>query len=179
MKVLNGISIAVVVSLVPQALLGELAKALLPFWSGASTVIALTGLAASLLPVMIGVLVGIEFKMTPIQTAAVGIASFCGSGVATVNPEGGFFLKGTGLVINSGLTAAMAVGLLLFIGDKLKNYSILLLSTIVTLVAGSIGWVITFPIVKVFTLWLGDLVNGATTLQPVLMGVVLAVLLQS
>ncbi|MHC2548109.1 putative membrane protein [Corynebacterium hesseae] len=142
MKVLNGISIAVVVSLVPQALLGELAKALLPFWSGASTVIALTGLAASLLPVMIGVLVGIEFKMTPIQTAAVGIASFCGSGVATVNPEGGFFLKGTGLVINSGLTAAMAVGLLLFIGDKLKNYSILLLSTIVTLVAGSIGWVI-------------------------------------
>ena len=176
MKVLNGISIAVVVSLVPQALLGELAKALLPFWSGASTVIALTGLAASLLPVMIGVLVGIEFKMTPIQTAAVGIASFCGSGVATVNPEGGFFLKGTGLVINSGLTAAMAVGLLLFIGDRLKNYSILLLSTIVTLVAGSIGWVITFPIVTVFTLWLGDLVNGATTLQPVLMGVVLAVL---
>ena len=65
MKVLNGISIAVVVSLVPQALLGELAKALLPFWSGAATVMALTGLAASLLPVMIGVLIGIEFKMTP------------------------------------------------------------------------------------------------------------------
>lgn len=176
MKVLNGISIAVVVSLVPQALLGELAKALLPLWSGAATVIALTGLAASLLPVMIGVLVGIEFKMTPIQTAAVGIAAFCGSGVATVNPEGGFFLKGTGLVINSGLTAAIAVGLLLFIGDRLKNYSILLLSTIVTLVAGTIGWAVTFPIVKVFTLWLGNLVNGATTLQPVLMGVVLAVL---
>ncbi len=176
MKVLNGISIAVVVSLVPQALLGELAKALLPFWSGAATVMALTGLAASLLPVMIGVLIGIEFKMTPIQTAAVGIASFCGSGVATVNPEGGFFLKGTGLVINSGLTAAIAVGLLLFIGDKLKNYSILLLSTIVTLVAGTIGWVVTYPVVKVFTLWLGNLVNGATTLQPVLMGVVLAIL---
>ncbi|MTD91365.1 PTS sugar transporter subunit IIC [Corynebacterium hiratae] len=176
MKVLNGISIAVVVSLVPQALLGELAKALLPFWSGAATVMALTGLAASLLPVMIGVLIGIEFKMTPIQTAAVGIASFCGSGVATVNPEGGFFLKGTGLVINSGLTTAIAVGLLIFIGDKLKNYSILLLSTIVTLVAGTIGWVVTYPIVKVFTLWLGNLVNGATTLQPVLMGVVLAIL---
>lgn len=176
MKVLNGISIAVVVSLVPQALLGELAKALLPFWSGAATVMALTGLAASLLPVMIGVLIGIEFKMTPIQTAAVGIASFCSSGVATVNPEGGFFLKGTGLVINSGLTAAIAVGLLLFIGDKLKNYSILLLSTIVTLVAGTIGWVVTYPVVKVFTLWLGNLVNGATTLQPVLMGVVLAIL---
>lgn len=57
MKVLNGISIAVVVSLVPQALLGELAKALLPYWEDASTILALTGLAASLLPAMIGILV--------------------------------------------------------------------------------------------------------------------------
>lgn len=45
-----------------------------------------------------------------------------------------------------------------------------------TLVAGTIGWVVTYPVVKVFTLWLGNLVNGATTLQPVLMGVVLAIL---
>lgn len=176
MKVLNGISIAVVVSLVPQALLGELAKALLPYWDGAATVLTLTGLAASLLPVMIGILVAIEFTLTPIQTAAVGIASFCGSGVATTNPDGGFLLKGTGLVINSGLTAAMAVGLLLLIGGRLKNYSILLLSTIVTLVVGTIGWVVTYPIVKIFTVWLGGLVNGATTLQPIVMGVVLAVL---
>ena len=60
MKVLNGISIAVVVSLVPQALLGELAKALLPYWDGAATVLTLTGLAASLLPVMIGILVALS-----------------------------------------------------------------------------------------------------------------------
>lgn len=50
MKVLNGISIAVVVSLIPQALLGELAKALLPFWSGAATIIAITGLARACCP---------------------------------------------------------------------------------------------------------------------------------
>lgn len=125
MKVLNGISIAVVVALVPQALLGEIAKAVLPFWSGAATVLALTGLASSMLPVLIGVLVGIQFKLTPIQTAAVGIASVCGSGVAQVNPDGGLFLKGTGLVINSGLAAAFAVGLMFLIGGRLKNYSVL------------------------------------------------------
>lgn len=157
MAVLNGISIAVVVSLVPQALLGELAKALLPVWSGAATIIALTDLASSLLPAMIGVLVAIQFKMTPIQTACVGIAAICGSGVAQVNPDGGFFLKGTGLVINSGLTAAIAVGLLIWIGGRLKNYSILLLSTISTLVAGGIGWSITYPIVKALTVWLGKI----------------------
>ena len=176
MNVLNGISIAVVVSLVPQALLGELAKALLPVWAGATTVLNLTSLASSLLPAMIGVLVAMQFKLTPIQTAAVGIAAVCGSGVAQPNPEGGFHLQGTGLVINTGLTAALAVGLILLIGARLKNYTILLLSTIVTLVAGGIGWGITYPIVNKLTIWLGDLVNGATNLQPVLMGVILAVL---
>lgn len=59
MNVLNGISIAVVVSLVPQALLGELAKALLPVWAGATTVLNLTSLTSSLLPAMIGVLLSL------------------------------------------------------------------------------------------------------------------------
>lgn len=176
MNVLNGISIAVVVALVPQALLGELFKALLPVFPAGQTVIGLVTLASSMLPLLIGILVAMQFKLTPIQTAATGIASVCGSGVAMPDPEGGFHLQGTGLVINSGLTAAIAVALLLLIGEKLGNYTILLLSTIVTLVAGGIGWVITYPAVKVLTVWLGDLVNGATTLQPILMGVVLAML---
>lgn len=176
MKVLNGISIAVVVALVPQALLGELAKAIMPHWHGALTIIQLTGLASSLLPVMIGVLVAMQFKLTPIQTAAVGIAAVCGSGVAQPLQEGGFHLQGTGLVINTGITAALAVGLILLIGNKLKNYTILLLSTLVTLIAGGIGWVVTYPVVKRFTVWLGQVVNGATDLQPIVMGVILAVL---
>lgn len=176
MKVLNGISIAVVVSLVPHALLGELAKAIAPHWSGAATILQLTGLASSLLPVMIGVLVAMQFKLTPIQTAAVGIAAVCGSGVAQPMAEGGFHLQGTGLVINTGITAALAVGLILLIGDKLKNYTILLLSTLVTLIAGGIGWVVTYPVVKAFTIWIGELVNGATNLQPIVMGIVLAML---
>lgn len=176
MKVLNGISIAVVVSLIPQALLGELAKALLPFWSGAATIIAITGLASSMLPAMIGILVGMQFKFTPIQTACVGIAAVCGSGVAQVDPDGGFHLQGTGLVINAGLTAAIAVGLILLIGSRLKNYTILVLSVIVTLVAGGIGWAVTYPAVKALTVWLGGLINGATTLEPVLMGIVLSTL---
>lgn len=176
MNVLHGISIAVVVSLVPQALLGELAKALLPFWDGAQTVMHLTALASSLMPAMIGFLIALQFKLTPIQCAAVAIAAVCGSGVAQPNPEGGFYLQGTGLVINAGLTAAIAVGLILLIGTKLKNYTILLLSTIVTLFAGGIGWVVTYPIVRVGTVWLGDLINSTTNLQPVLMGIILAML---
>lgn len=176
MKVLNGISIAVVVALVPQALFGELFKALLPVFPQSQTVIDLVALSSSSMPLLIGVLVATQFKLTPIQTAAVGIAAVCGSGVAVPDPEGGFHLQGTGLVINTGLTAALAVLLIMLIGDRLKNYTILLLSSIVVLIAGGIGWVVTFPIVKIFTTWLGAIINGATTLQPVPMGIILAVI---
>ncbi len=176
MKVLNGISIAVVVALVPQALLGELFKALLPVFPAGQTIIDLVVLSASMMPVLIGVLVAMQFNLSPIQTASVGIAAVCGSGVAVPDPEGGFHLQGTGLVINTGLTAAIAVLVILLIGDRLRNYTILLLSTIVVVVAGGIGWVVTFPVIKVFTEWLGNLVNGATTLQPIPMGIALAVL---
>lgn len=176
MRVLQGISVAVVVALVPQALLGELFRALLPVFPAGATVIELVSLASSLMPVLIGVLVAMQFRLSQIQTAAVGIAATCGSGVAQVDPDGGFHLQGTGLVINTGITAALAVGVILLIGDRLRNYTILLLSTIVVVVAGGIGWVVTYPVVKVFTVWLGGLVNGATALQPVPMGIALAML---
>ncbi|ADK29271.1 PTS sugar transporter subunit IIC [Corynebacterium pseudotuberculosis] len=175
MNVLNGISIAVVVALVPQALLGELLKALVPHWPALKTLLMLVTLSSSMLPILIGVLVAMQFKLTPIQTASVGIAAVLGSGVAAVDPNGGFHLQGTGLVINTGLTAALAVGLVLFIGPKLGNYTILLLSTIVIVVAGGIGWVVTYPAVDAFSVWLGDVINGATGLQPIVMGAILAV----
>ncbi|MDO4929330.1 MAG: PTS sugar transporter subunit IIC [Corynebacterium sp.] len=176
MKVLNGISIAVVVTLVPQALIGELFTALLPIFPQGQTLIDLVQLTGTMLPAIIGVMVALEFKMTPMQIASVGIASVLGSGVAQPMETGGFHLSGTGLVINSGLTAAMAVGLLLWIGDRLGSYTIILLSTTVVVVVGTIGWVVTYPIVEVFTKWLGHLVNGATELQPMIMGLILAVL---
>lgn len=176
MNVLNGISLAVVVTLVPQALLGELLKALLPVFPAGQGLINLVNLTSTMLPVMIGVLVAMQFRLTPIQTAAVGLSSLLGSGVATPIEGGAFAFKGTGLVINSGLTAAMAVGLVLFIGTKLDNYTILMLSTLTVLIVGSIGSFVTFPIVKVFTIWLGELINGTTTLQPILMGIVLSTL---
>ncbi len=176
LKVLNGISIAVVVALVPQALLGALLTALLPVFPFGAQIITVVSMATSTLPVLIGVLVAMQFKLTPIQTAAVGIAAMCGSGVATVDPEGGFHLQGTGLVINTGLTAALAVGLIYLIGDRLKSYTILLMSTLVTVIAGGIGWIVTYPLVKIFTEWLGGLINGTTGLQPILMGIVLAII---
>lgn len=175
MNVLNGISIAVVVALVPQALLGEIFTALLPVFPQGQTLINMVSLSSAMLPILIGVMVGLQFKLSPIQTACVGLASVLGSGVATPQEAGGFIVKGTGLVLNSGLTAAIAVGLLLLIGHRLGSYTVLFLSTITVVIAGGIGWIVTYPIVKQLTAWIGSLVNGAADLQPIVMGIVLSV----
>lgn len=176
MKVLNGISIAVVVALVPQALLGELLKALVPSFPQLQTIQGLIGLSASMLPAVIGVMIAMQFKLTPIQTATVGLAAVLGSGVAKPVAEGGFHLQGTGLVINAGLTAALAVAIALYIGPRLGAYVVLFLPLLVVVVAGGIGSLVTYPAVRALSVWLGEVLIGATSLQPVLMGAVMALM---
>ncbi|MEJ4113385.1 PTS sugar transporter subunit IIC [Corynebacterium kroppenstedtii] len=177
MNVLNGISIAVVVALVPQALLGELFKALLPVFPQGKEILGMVTVASSMLPIAIGLLVAMQFALTHIQTATVAIASVMGSGVVTgITADGIIHIKGTGLVINTGLTAACAVLLILVIGDKLKSYTILVVPPTVIVLAGGVGKCVTYPAVLIATKWLGSLVGGAADLQPIVMGVVLSVI---
>lgn len=173
-KVLAGLSIGIVVALVPGALLGELCKALLPVFPGAQSIIDATSLASRMLPMVIGVTVAMQFKFTPIQTASVGIATVIGSGVAASAAKGAFAFAGTGDVINAGITAAMATALVLFLGNKLKAYTILLVPTIVITVAGLLG-LFTLPYVKLITKFIGDLIGNFTALQPILMGSLTAI----
>lgn len=191
LKILNGLAIGVVVGLVPSALLGELFKALLPVFPLGSNVIMLTNLSARLLPVLIGATVGILFKLTPIQTLSVAVATLVGSGVwhplskglvlhpgdkPQANSVTNFAFIGTGDIIACGLSAALAVWICLLIADRMKAYTILLVPTIVLMVAGSIGnWVI-YPVVSTATAWLGRGIGQLTTLQPIIMGCLMAVI---
>ncbi|WLR55401.1 PTS sugar transporter subunit IIC [Mesobacillus subterraneus] len=172
--ILAGLSIGIVVALVPGALLGELAKALLPYFSGAQYIIDITSLAIRMLPMVIGITIAMQFKFTPIQTSSVGIATVVGSGVAISGEKGAFIFAGTGDVINAGLTAAFAAALVLLIGTRLKAYTILLVPTIVITVAGIAG-IITLPYVKLITSFVGEIISNFTTLQPILMGSLTAI----
>lgn len=174
-KLLAGLSIGIVVALIPNALFGELLKAIVPHFAPAQTILDVTVLAMRLSPMVIGVSIAMQFKLTPIQTTAVGMAAVVGSGVATVAEKGAFTFAGTGDVINVAITVAIAVGLVLLLGNKLKAYTILLVPAIVVIVAGTIGMT-TLPHVKQITLMVGDLVNNLTTLQPVIMGMLIAVI---
>lgn len=174
-KLLTGTSIGIVVALIPSALLGEILKIFIPYFPALQHVLDITVFVMSLLPVLIGVMVGISFKLTPIQTASVGIASMVGSGVVEKTADGLFTLNGIGLVINTGITAALAVLFVQLLGNRLKAYSILLLPTLSILVPGMIGYLL-LPFMRQSTGLIGTAVDNVTTLQPVLMGAIIAVI---
>lgn len=170
MNILNGVALGVVVSLIPGALLSELSKAL--DWSFGLTA---TGIAQSLMPIVVGVAIAINFKLTPIQIGSLGMAAVVGSGVARVNPDGGFIFQGTGDVINTGLTAAVAVLLILVLGEKLAAFTILVIPTIVVIVGGGAG-VIMLPYVQKITSLIGQFIATLTDLQPIPMTIAIAVM---
>ncbi|MCG7336537.1 PTS sugar transporter subunit IIC [Sporosarcina sp. ACRSM] len=174
-KLLTGMSIGIVVALIPNALLGEILKLLIPHFPALQHVFDITVFVMSLLPVMIGVMVGVNFKLSPIQTASVGIASIVGSGAVVKTADGLFALSGIGIVINTGLTAALTVLFVQFIGNRFKTYSILLMPTLSILLPGMVGYLL-LPFVRESTGLLGTAIEHITTLQPVVMGAAIAVI---
>ena len=173
-KLLTGMSIGIVVSLIPNALLGEILKLLIPHYPVLQNLLDLTVIVTSLLPVLIGVMVGVTFKLSSIQTASIGIATMIGSGVVQKTAEGLFTLNGIGVVINAGVTAGLTVLFVQFLGNRLREYSILLMPTLSILIPGMIGYLI-LPFVQDTTGLLGDLIAKLTTLQPIVMGALIAV----
>ncbi|KRL06199.1 PTS transporter subunit IIC [Liquorilactobacillus oeni] len=173
LNVLNGISLGVVVALVPAALVGQLMQALKEILPGAMQVVMMTAFAMSLLPVIAGFCVAIQFKMNAIQISAVGIAAMVGSGVMQQAGQT-FVLKGTGDIINTGLTIAFAVWVALFVGDKFRNYTILILPLLVIVIAGG-GGLLLLPYVKLVAASIGTLIAHLTTLQPLLMGMLMGI----
>lgn len=174
-KLLTGMSIGIVVSLIPSALLGEILKLLIPHFPALQHLFDATVVIMSLLPILIGVMVGMTFKLTTIQTASVGIAAMVGGGSIQKTADGLFTLSGIGVVINTGITAALAVLFVQLIGERLKTYSILLIPALSILVPGMIGYSI-LPYVKTTSGIVGVAVANVTALQPVLMGVIIAVI---
>lgn len=173
-KLLNGMSIAIVCALIPNALLGEILKLIIPSVPALQHLLDATVIVMSMLPILVGVLVGMQFKLTQIQTASVGIATILGSGVVTKTAEGLFTISGIGVVINSGITAALAVLFVQLVGERLREYSILVIPTLTVLIPGMIGSM-TLPYVQTGAGLVGEGVAFLTNLQPVVMGALIAV----
>lgn len=64
------------------------------------------------MPVIVGVLIAMQFKLNPLQTVIVGTAAFVGSGAA-VFQEKVWMLVGIGDSINTMITASISVLIIL------------------------------------------------------------------
>ena len=180
-NILAGTATGIIVGLIPNAVVSAILKLF-----GANPVT--TGINQALLifqcatPLLIGALIAIQFKMVPLDVAIVGAAACVGSGVTKfvpqmVNPatkaQGVFVSAGTGDLINTMITSGLAVGLLLLVGDHFGSVKIIAAPI---LIGGGAGWIGTLilPYVSKITTWLGTLINSFTTLQPVLMCILIA-----
>ncbi|WP_217587562.1 PTS transporter subunit IIC [Lentibacillus saliphilus] len=172
-KVLAGVAMGIVVGLIPNAILGELFKFLSQYHEIFATLNSVVVGIQFTIPVIVGVLIAMQFKLNPLQTVIVGTASFVGSGAAAFL-ENKWVLTGIGDLINTMITASIAVIIIMIIGDRLKSLTIILLPIIAGGAAGFIG-IIILPYVKLVTTAIGQVINSFTTLQPFIMYILIAI----
>lgn len=174
MNTLNGLSIGIIVALVPSALLNQILKAILPVFPAASSVMALTSAAMVLLPAVSAVCVGMLAHFSPIQTTSLSLAAVMGAG--NFKPgDNGFTVSGSGDVINIAITILIGYVIILLLGERLKAYTILLIPMIVLVVAGGIGTLTLGPVSKMTEL-LGLGIMQLTNLQQIVMGILLGII---
>lgn len=176
MNVLNGIALGTVLCLVPGALLGELLKYIgklypsLAFLSLSITISnAMIGLAS-------GIIIGLFFKFTPVQSVSIGLATlFAGGSIIPTPDKAGLMLKGSGDIVTMIFTAALATAFILLIGDKAKNYAVIILPPLTLVIIGGIGR-FTLPFFSGATKLLGDGIKHLLTLQPIILTILIAII---
>ena len=149
-------------------------KALMPVWSGFATLLAATSIANTTMGLVIGFMVGTNFKLTPIQTGSLALAVFFAGGSPNL-VDGTITLAGTGDIINMGLAATLGVLLIQFLSDKTKSFTLILIPTLTLLLVGGFGRV-TLPYVKIVTTLIGQGVASLLSLQPILMSILIAMI---
>lgn len=179
-KVLAGTAIAIVVALIPNAILATFLKPLLPN-AAAAEFLHIVQVFQFFTPIMAGFLIGQQFKFNPMQQLAVGGAAYIGSGAWAYTEvvqkgiaTGTFQLSGIGDLINMMITASLAVLAVKYFGNKFGSLTIILLPIIIGTGVGYIGWKL-LPYVSYVTTLIGQGINSFTTLQPILMSILIAV----
>ena len=142
-NVLNGVALAIVVGMIPNAILGELSKYLSQYNDIFTVAFVTQGIQYSI-PILTGVLIAGQFKLTQLQTAVTGLFAFVGSGASTFT-DNKWVIVGIGDLINTMITASIAVGIILLISHKLGSLNMIVLP-IVGGYSGGLNWTIDLAI---------------------------------
>ncbi|WP_423363620.1 PTS sugar transporter subunit IIC [Mycoplasma sp. P36-A1] len=169
-KILNGMSIGVVIALMPDAVFGQIAKLL-----ELNYISPYLSLANSLMGVSIGACIAYNYKLDIISGASLIASTFMAGGVLKgINEEGMFLIKGTGDIINMAIGAIIALIIITYIGPKLKAYKLILLPAITVFVTSLICYYTAAPI-GLISQAIGTSIQYFMQLQPYIMAVLIAV----
>lgn len=172
-KILAGTATGIVVGLIPNAILGAILKGYLGTSAIIDNLYYGVCIMQYLVPIIIGVLVALQFKLDGMRAVVVGAAVFLASGAYAV-VDGKVSMVGIGDLINVMLVSGLAVFAIRLIGDKLGSLTILLLPIIVGAGVGTIGMFI-LPYTKQITSTIGNIINNFVTLQPLLMCIFISI----
>jgi len=171
-KILSGTALGVIVGLIPNAVL----SAILKYFSQYPIAVTITQIAVIFqlaTPLIIGGLIALQFGFKPMEMMVTAGACFVASGVVTYNAELKAYVgAGTGDLINTMVTAAIAVGMLMLIKDKFGSTAVVAMPIVVGLGSAFIGLLL-LPYVKMITAAIGQVINEFTTLQPILMSILI------
>lgn len=173
-KLLMGLSIGIVVALMPSALFHEIVslfKESIPF---SSEILFITSTTQKLMGIIVGLCIAMQFKYTPIQASSLAMAVFVGSGAVKVKDKL-LILAGSGDVVNMFVCACIAVFLLHCMKDHFKSYAIILIPALVVVITGVIGLQL-LPYTLQISYFVSGIVKNATQLQPLLMCIIISVL---
>ena len=166
-RVLSGVAIGIVAGLVPNAILGEIFKYFMQYHPIFKTLLGVVQAIQFTVPALIGALIAMKFNLTPLAIAVVASASYVGSGAAQFK-NGAWVIAGIGDLINTMITAAIAVLLILLVEERVSSMALIVFPTIIGGLSATIG-VFTLPYVRLITTGIGNMLNSFTELQPVLM----------
>lgn len=173
-NVLNGVAVGIVIGLMPNAILGGLFKYLGQYNEIFFTLSNVVQGIQFTTPVIVGVLIAMQFGLSSMQTVIAGTAGFVGSGAA-IFLEKQWVLVGIGDIINTMITVSIAVYIMILIGDKLGSLTIIMLPIIAGGISGSIGLTL-LPYTKLITQGMGTVVNSVSNTQPIIMSVLIAMI---
>ncbi|HEY4537846.1 MAG TPA: PTS sugar transporter subunit IIC [Erysipelothrix sp.] len=172
-KILNGAAMGIVVGLIPSAIFGAIFSALAQYSSVFATLSQIVTAITFTVPALVGMFIALEFKLTSIESAALIGATFVSSGAARL-VDGAWVLKGTGDLINIMITASIAVLIIKWYDNRVKNLGIVIVPILGGVVPAFIG-LLTLPYVGQLTGLLGSLIANFTNLQPLLMMILIAI----
>lgn len=176
MNVLNGIALGTVLCLVPGALLGELLKYIAKTYPNLAFLSLSVTISNAMIGLVSGIIIGMMFKFTPIQSVSIGLATLFASGSIVPNADNtSLVLKGAGDIVTMIFTAALATAFILLIGNKTKSYAVLVLPPLTLVIIGGIGRFF-LPTFSSVTKVLGDGIKHLLTLQPIILTILIAII---